>query len=232
MSVTVALSTSSHQGSIAIAIDGVCRYGESIQKGMVHGREIVRRFQSAFADLDLEPAAIDLVVCDIGPGSYTGMRVGVTTAKTLAFACEARVVGVLGVDAIARNLERQAGSRTVLIDAKRHEVYVTSYEPRADSDALRCTWPIEIVRCDEVVATLEAGHRILGDGIPTVNEALGAAGFEVSDESNWYPHAEQILQIGLAAAAESGGDDAETLLPYYLRSSEPVMRKPSRSAAP
>lgn len=82
----IAIETSGPVGSIAAALDGQQVAEESFERGMRHGRELVPRLASMCSRISRPPGTIDVVAVSAGPGSYTGVRVGVTCAKSLAFA--------------------------------------------------------------------------------------------------------------------------------------------------
>ena len=71
------------------------------QRGMVHARDLPPTINAALGETRLKPGDIDLIVCDVGPGSYTGLRVGLTFAKTLAWSLSKPLVGIMSLDAIA-----------------------------------------------------------------------------------------------------------------------------------
>lgn len=221
----IALTTSTRFGSIAVAADGELVFEEAIEEGLVHGREIVRRLEHAFAATGHRPSDIDLVICDRGPGSFTGMRVGVTTAKTLAYAVGAQVVGIDAPSVIAANLPLSEGARTVLIDAKRNELYVAPFAP--DGSALRATAELRLVPIDALAQTLGADTIVLGDGVRASREQLEEAGIRRAPDDASRPEARHVLALGLEVARAGHAETPDRLLPLYLRSSDPVIRKPA-----
>src|SRR6185369_8895119 len=95
--------TSGGIGSIAIAEDGCVVVEETFSHGLKHAAGIVPIIDRLCASRGWKPADVEEIYVSVGPGSFTGLRVGITVAKTLAFATGARIVAVPSVDVLARN---------------------------------------------------------------------------------------------------------------------------------
>ncbi len=231
--VAVALSTSGLQGSVALAVDGEIVGTHFIEEGFVHGREIVRALDEVLGSRELGPRDVELVCVDVGPGSFTGMRVGVTTAKTLAYAAGAKTVGVAAPDATVRNVEGSAElPRTVLIDAKRSEVVLVEY--RVEGNATIRTGDMRIVAIDSLEETLAERSILLGDGLAAIRDELleRRDDLTIAPEADWLPKADQVLRLGLDESAEDRFTAAEDLNPLYVRSSEPIVRRSTKARNP
>jgi tRNA threonylcarbamoyladenosine biosynthesis protein TsaB len=215
---------------VAVGRDGRILWEDSFGEGMVHGRELVARLRNAFRHLGLSPRDIRLLVADLGPGSFTGMRVGITTAKALAFASGASIVGVRAPDAIARNLAATAGPRCVLVDAKRGQVYAVDF--RIERESPVPTGPLRLFTPDEIVASIPPDRRLLGDGLVPAGERLRAAGFHLEDESCWRPRADRCLELGLEEWRANRVLPPEAVAPLYLRPSAPEERRRRKGAPP
>lgn len=123
----LALDTSAGTG-VAIARDGVtlARRDESDTRG--HAEAVGRLVSEALAEAQLVAADLDLVVVGVGPGPFTGLRVGIAAGIGLAAGIERPVVGVPSHDAVAlARLEIEPTATTVITDARRREVFVTDY---------------------------------------------------------------------------------------------------------
>lgn len=98
------IETSGNMGGVVLSKD--CQIILSKEFGsMQHGKELVPAIKSAFHEIGWSPHDIDLIAVDVGPGSYTGLRVGVTCAKTLAYALHKPVIDVPIFDIIAENYQ-------------------------------------------------------------------------------------------------------------------------------
>lgn len=132
-----------------------------------------RRHNEALAPLiadvlsDVKRSALTHIVCGVGPGPFTGLRVGITTAEVMAHALAVPVVGVCSLDAIAHEAWRVHGAAnyTVLTDARRREVYCAHY--------------VNDVRVDDpqvlAPAAVERRGRLVGDGAARYAEVLDVA---------------------------------------------------------
>jgi tRNA threonylcarbamoyl adenosine modification protein YeaZ len=169
----------------------------ALPSGNRHAELLTPAIQGALADAGVGMADLDAVVVGLGPGPFTGLRVGVVTAATLADARGLPAVGVCSLDAVG------TGSRTVVTDARRKEVYWATY---AD-DGTRTDGPA-VVRPEE----LQAPGPLVGD--PAFAARLGAP-----------VTAEHVTTAGLLRAAAPQLADptsAGPLVPLYLRRPDAV----------
>ena len=128
--------TSGTVGSVAIVDDARGVLAErTFEKGLRHGQAVIPALDQCLAEAKLAKGDVDLFVAGVGPGSYTGLRVGIMTAKALGFALRKPVVGVASFDAIAISLSpdviEAAATLVVATDARRDRLYVGHYDPRS-----------------------------------------------------------------------------------------------------
>ena len=164
----------------------------AVPSGTRHAELLAPAVQGVLADAGLAMGALDAIVTGLGPGPYTGLRVGVVSAAALADALGLPVAGVCTHDAIG------TGARTVVTDARRKEVYWAAYA----EDGARVEGP-DVVRPEE----LHRSGPFVGD--PAFAERLGAT-VTTAD----------VTTAGLVrAAAPQLADPASTtpLVPLYLR---------------
>jgi tRNA threonylcarbamoyl adenosine modification protein YeaZ len=164
----------------------------AVPSGTRHAELLTPAIRDALADAGVTLADLDAVVTGLGPGPYTGLRVGVVTAAALADARGLPVIGVCSLDAIG------SGERTVVTDARRKEVYWAAY----DADGARVNGP-------GVVRPEELGRPGPFTGDPAFAERLGA---EVTRA--------EVTTAGLVRAAAAQLADpasAGPLVPLYLR---------------
>ncbi|NBV45425.1 MAG: tRNA (adenosine(37)-N6)-threonylcarbamoyltransferase complex dimerization subunit type 1 TsaB [Planctomycetia bacterium] len=208
----LAIETGSPRGSVAAAHDDhtVARLlGHDGQ----HGRLVTQALAAVAEEAGFPARAADLVVVVRGPGSFTGLRVGVALAKTLAWSTGAALVGVSGYELIARRVGAGDGPVWVVFEAGRGDVAACRCERRADG--WECG-PPALWHPDDLLATIPPGNRLAGPGVACLTAALaGRTDLEV-DEPAW-PTASEGLRLGRERAAAGRHDDAARLLPEYLR---------------
>ena len=173
----------------------------------------------------------DVVAVVRGPGSFTGLRVGVTAAKALAWATGARLVGVSVFAAIARRTARLAGWRdaplAIAFDAGRGEVFAAWAEP-ATTDALgwRLATPC-LIQFDDWLRSLPPGSRVSGPAADAHRELITAhGGIACAPGDACHPSAIDGAAISKLKALAGEFDDPHTLVPDYLRPSYAEEKKP------
>lgn len=189
----------------------------------------VRRLEEARRHArDLTPAARDLldaqswktrelraVIVGTGPGSYTGLRVGIMTAKTLAYATGCALLGIETFAAIARQTPASTQRVDVIADAQQNKVYVQSFARTAGTMA--SLGPLAIRPLDDWLADLDTGVWVSGPAVSDVAARL--PGRPLADPAARQPGAESLLALGLERLARGEKDDQWKLEPLYLRPS-------------
>jgi len=171
------------------------------------------------ADLGRQPQAIRQIAVTNGPGSFTGLRVGVTAAKTLAYALNAKTVGVDTLDVIARQAiesltSNVSGKVHAVLDAFRGQLFCRTYPAR---DHLpHSTEPATIVSIDDFVNSLSPGDLVTG---PVLTKLTGSLpeGVTIIDRQLWDPHAKTVALLGADAFAQGHEIDFWRLVPRYVR---------------
>jgi tRNA threonylcarbamoyladenosine biosynthesis protein TsaB len=170
-----------------------------------------------------QPAELDLVACGAGPGSFTGLRIGLATAKGLCFALGKPMLAVSSLAALA--LEAGAPGALVLavVDARRGEVYAGLFRGRADGTP-ESLLEEAVFTPDAIVARvreLAAGApvAVVGDGVPVAPEIFAALGATPADASI-VPRAQAVGRIASARWRAGAVDELGTATPAYIRLAE------------
>lgn len=166
------LETSSPAGGVAIVEDGIMRAELIVNSSETYSRRIFASIESLFAQLHLDWQALNGIAVCVGPGSFTGIRIGIATAKGIALALGIGIKGVLSLDALAMNA-CSIDTNSVLvpaIDAKRGQIYTAIYESRDNNTPHRLCEPVAI-KPEELTDLLPNNRRIfvLGNGIRLLN---------------------------------------------------------------
>jgi tRNA threonylcarbamoyladenosine biosynthesis protein TsaB len=133
----LALDTSTHLAGLALCENGELRAEYTWDVGANHSVELLRRVEGLLQERGLSMTQISAVAAAIGPGSFTGVRVAVTVAKTLAFSLKAPLVGISTLDVIAYNHAAAAFPVCALMEAGRGEFYAAFYRQGYFEDAAR-----------------------------------------------------------------------------------------------
>lgn len=169
----------------------------------------------------LEMEDLDAIVVGVGPGSFTGVRIGVAAAKGVARAAKLPLYGVPSLDAVAEGLTCADRPMVVVADAARGEVYPMVYV-RLGGRLERLGEGFTVARAADAARAIEAESGVLaGDGLvrhlDVFLEALPSA--EVAPRGDWYPRAGALVRRA-EALAESQSGDPDTVLPIYTRLSD------------
>lgn len=210
----LAVETSGTQGSIALFDEGCTLLFDRILSGsgVRHAQTLPAEVAEALAANSLQPRDIRSVAVSIGPGSFTGLRVGLTFAKTFAWLNDARLVAVDTLRAIAQQVPSEIEDVTVIVDAQRTEFFAATYRWNAQLRLREARDAVRLARIDE----LPAGFPIVG---PACHKLAAAAPgrFSLLDQSLWTPHAVCIGRIGCYMLAQQQLSDLDSIEPVYIR---------------
>jgi tRNA threonylcarbamoyladenosine biosynthesis protein TsaB len=211
----LAIETSWERGSVALLEDRELRTVLELEHPKEHGRDLAPTVMAVLKETSVPVDELDLIAVDIGPGSYTGLRVGISFVKTLAFAEDVSVVGVTSCDAIASAAPVDSENLCVVIDAQWQEVYVARY--RNKEGEWRRDKQIDTSSPEHVVETLDEQTTVIGNGIPSFRSQFESSNARIGPESSWYPEAETIAQLGYDKYEGGETADLVSLQPLYLR---------------
>jgi tRNA threonylcarbamoyladenosine biosynthesis protein TsaB len=184
---------------------------ERLRDGPAHARELMPAVAEAMERAGLDYGDLEAIAVGVGPGTFTGLRIGIATARALASASDLRLRPVSSLAALAEGIDGEL--RLPLIDARRGELFAALH--RAGGERL---WPPFVAapeRLAERVREAGIGVRAAGDGSIRFRGVLEAAGIGVdADESR--SHVVRALHVCRLASAVPGEPPA-AVLPEYLR---------------
>ena len=224
MPTILAMDTSTAACSVALWRDGgvaASRF-EVIERG--HAEYLVPMIEAVMAEADEQPADIDLIAVTTGPGAFTGIRLGLATARAMALAQDIPCIGILTTEALAAGVPQVEPTETILsvLDSKRGDVYAQAFDPTMNAVA-----DPEALPPDGVPSYLadHAGEGRLcvlaGDVQPAVAAVLSAERWAVRQTGVVAPDAAVVA--GLAAARWRPGDRLAPPAPLYLRPPDAVV---------
>lgn len=230
----IAIETSSSPGSVAVGTLPTRLRELTFPPAGDHGRRLIPAIVE-LSEMDGWPLAdAGLVAVAIGPGPFTSLRVGVTTAKAIAWAAGSPIVGIPTAACLAAQAVASGGPLgpvQVVFDAGRGELYAVSAHPagdRADDEAAtEIPWQLEVagLQTPEVWRdSLPRGAAVTGPGLsladPLITELPDARpDLWIATPAVRQPTASTVARLGLAAAERNELADAAAVRPIYLRAS-------------
>lgn len=217
---TLAVSTAATQSALALVRDGAVVAESVVQMPWLWLRDLLPATEALLAANETAVGAIDLFAVVTGPGSWTGLRIGVATMKTLALTLGRPIVGVTSLDALAHQLVGVAAPVYALVDAGRGSVYWASYDCAGEAPRRSSDYAYSAV--EELLRTVPAGAVLLGEPCATYSAAIAearAAGQSllVAPAHCAVLRASAVASAAGASFAERGADNAHELAPFYLQ---------------
>lgn len=218
----LALETAAKAVSAAITEDGKVLASGYQDTGLTHSRTLMPVVEGLLRNTGLTVAEMDAIAVSAGPGSFTGVRIGVSAAKGLAFAAEKPAAPVSTLAALARNVSFFDGLIVCAMDARQKQIYNALFSVRDDGSLERLT-PDRAVSLADLAEELADDSRpktIAGDGAKLCLDALNAAGISRCCIAPPHLVMQNAMSVALEAEeiAKNGGlVSAQELVPVYLR---------------
>ncbi len=235
----LALTTAAEPGGVAL-IDGrgAVRAVRALAAQLRGGRGLLPAVTDCLDHAGVGLQDLAGIAADTGPGSFTGLRVGVMTAKTLAWARSLPIVGVTSLDALAWEARDRARVVAAVLRARRAEVYAAVYDCSAQRIERR--GPVQALSPEvlsEQLAALEPGAKLVGNPGETLDpdELRTHTHIEgLPDPAG--PSAQAVAELGWRALRDRpAGDDLHALQPVYPRRADrpmPVLGEPPTDDTP
>jgi tRNA threonylcarbamoyladenosine biosynthesis protein TsaB len=216
----LAIETSASIGSVALAENGQVLREQTFPHGLQHAARIIPAIDSLCQELNWTSRQFPEIYVSAGPGSFTGLRIGITLAKTLAFATGAKIAAVPTVRVIAENAPADARNLIVLLDAKRDQIFTASFTRSAEG--WKTVEPAHLATLPEILTRAPRPVHLIGEGIPYHRKFIPPTDSEVKivDESLWRPQAAVVASLGWQMARQNQWTDPMSLLPIYIRRPE------------
>ncbi|HOJ09466.1 MAG TPA: tRNA (adenosine(37)-N6)-threonylcarbamoyltransferase complex dimerization subunit type 1 TsaB [Clostridiales bacterium] len=235
----LAADTSSAVASVAVMEDSTLLGEYTLNHKKTHSQKLVPMINEILKNLELTPEEIDAFAVSIGPGSFTGLRIGVTTIKAMAYALQKQAIGVPTLDTLAFNIPFCDSLICPIIDARNNQVYTSLYEWKGKKQE-RLSEYVGIT-IGELIDTVKAKNReafFVGDGVNVYKDTLLA---ELGNRCIFPPNnlllqrASAVAEIAIHMQVDGKGFENEintdktnennleswlTMVPFYLRKSQ------------
>ena len=219
----LAFETSAKAASVALFEDGAL-LGESYQNtGLTHSQTLLAMAQELLKQWDCKPQELSAVAVANGPGSFTGVRIGVAAAKGLAWGGELPLYGVSTLEAIALGLGVYQGYVCPVMDARRQQVYnALFYVNQGKLERLTPDRAIALEELKESLKNLQEPIFLVGDGCVLCYNTLQqeVSGLVLPPEHRRHQRAVGVGLAALSQIARGESGDAAALTPNYLRLSQ------------
>lgn len=218
------LETATLAGGAAL-IDGDRIVGEyTLNIRVTHSERVMAAVDRLLTDAGWRPSDLEGLAVSIGPGSFTGLRIGVSTAKGLALALGLAVVPVPTLDALAAGLPFAALPVCPILDARKGEVYASLY--RWDGGAMRREWEYLALAPAALARLFTEPVIVCGDGAGIVRSTFA----RLAPVARRLPLPACVAELGHAMLVAGAGVPPADLAPLYLRPSEAELKR--RRAVP
>ncbi len=218
----LALDTSADTVSVALCSDGktICSFTGNVKK--THSGTLLPIVDGVLGYSGVKCPDIDAFAVSVGPGSFTGLRIGVATVKGLAFASDKPAIGVSTLMAMAYNFcDREGALVCPVINARRNEVYCAIFRISAGMP-IRITDDISYSAVELEERLLSFGCEVLfcGDGVSVLRSCFTRMSVPVENQLLLYPNAVSVAAAALDTYSKGGEFSANKLSPVYLKQSQ------------
>ncbi len=231
----LAIETATDVCSVALMQGDRVTVELALRRPRAHAETLAPMIQEALRYGEVAPRDLDAVAVSSGPGSYTGLRIGVSTAKGLALAADARLVAVPSLEALAASVAPLAApgeAICALFNARRHEVYAVVFLVGEKNNKLERLTETTALAVDDLPTWLEVptGTRLwlVGEGVPRALSVLeDRLALRPLDPLVFVPAAASVARLARPRLAEGRVEDIACFEPFYLK--EFVAKKPQSS---
>jgi tRNA threonylcarbamoyladenosine biosynthesis protein TsaB len=213
------VDTSTLAGGVAL-LDGERVLGEYLlDVRLTHSERLMPAIDRLLGDARWTTASLEGLAVAVGPGSFTGLRIGLSTVKGLGWALGLGVAAVPTLDALAASLPFAAHPVCPVLDARRNEVYCSLY--RWDGASMRREWDYLALSPDALVERITEPTILLGDGA----HAITSRHARLAPPHRRLPSAAAVGVLGLRRFQSGQIVSATELSPFYLRPSEAELKR-------
>ncbi|MGM9594510.1 MAG: tRNA (adenosine(37)-N6)-threonylcarbamoyltransferase complex dimerization subunit type 1 TsaB [Candidatus Onthomonas sp.] len=218
----LAIETSAKAASVCLCEDEFLIAQSYQNSGLTHSQTVLPMCEDLLRHCGVSPKEVDLIACAAGPGSFTGLRIGLSTAKGLAWSLEKPCCGVSTLEAMAWPLAHRKGEILCCMDARRHQVYNARFS--ADGTKLTRLTPDRAIALQALFEELgeKNGQMVVGDGAELCYNVGRTAGvsLELAPPHLRFQSAWGVARAALEQARGGALTDAQGLAANYIRLSQ------------
>lgn len=187
-------------------------------KGKFKSEHIISLIKKSLSKAKLALQDLDYIAVDLGPGSFTGLRVGIAAAKALSLVYKIKIIGVASLDCISANIKSRADKDIcVIIDARRSNLYCAIFR-QTSNFKLTKTLSYSLLNLSQLLKKVKSPCIFVGDGLLNFQEAIRREKPNLAffaPRSKWYPEASRLAKLSYEAIKNNKAA-TENILPIYL----------------
>ncbi len=198
----------------------------TLSKKETHARHLMGMIDHVTRLSGMKPGDLDGYSVTIGPGSFTGIRIGISTVKGLAAGSGKPVVGVSSLDALANALSNTSKLICTMLDARRGEVYFSCY--KYQNGCIKKICPEQALPPEKVVATIKEPCIFIGDGSMVYKKVIQDELGELACFADLFQNevkASIVGKLGIDRMESKGVQSHEDLKPFYIRKCDAEIKK-------
>ncbi len=214
MSYILNIETATKNCSVSVSKNGSLLSLRELNNGAYSHAEVLHSFiKEVLGEASLAPSDLDAIAVSKGPGSYTGLRIGVSAAKGLCFSLKIPLISIDTLASLAHNVVPQSGVIVPLLDARRMEVYSSVFD--ADYSQVRAI-NAEIIDQDSFLEYLERGSvYFVGDGAEKCKAVIQHSNAFFVD--GIFPSAKEMCDLAYEKYKKNDIEDVAYFEPFYLK---------------
>lgn len=222
----LAIETATVAGSVAIVDDQAGLIGEvRVDVSIVHAERLMPSIEWLLKSSNISIGEIDAFAVSIGPGSFTGLRIGLSTVKGFSYATKKPLVPVRTLDAFARTLPYCSYMICPMLDARKNEVYAALY--KWENSTCVKIMPETALSPGDLMGQINEPVILMGEGTKKYRELIASLLKEkafYAPPSKMSPSAATVAEVAVEQIQQGITTDPVSLTPFYIRKSEAEIR--------
>ena len=223
----LAIENSGLYGSIALVTGEGCLAEHTLTSKKSHSKRLLASIDTLLSDTSISINEVDALAVSLGPGSFTGLRIGLATAKGLCMAAEKPLIGIATLDALAVQLAFQPRQICAVLDARKGEVFAACYQ-NTDQGFPKTMAALNLSP-ELLTASITESTIFVGDGVSLLNlRAEGGTAdplFSIAPPALFFPRASAVGHLAVGSFAAGRFIDVLTAAPIYLRASDAEIQR-------
>lgn len=220
----LAVETSTSLGGIAILSEDNLLAVNQIDSNITHSQKLMPLIQGVLEELNLQINEFDAIAVSQGPGSFTGLRIGISVAKALSYTINKPIIAISTLDAMVSHVFTTDKQLICpLLDARRNEVYAALYKKTKNNSSAERKTDFMVISIEDLCKLIKSTCIFVGNGAvkykKEIKNILGESAI-FSESSDNYPLATEIARLAMRRLQNNDFDDSFTLKPYYIRKSD------------